>query len=267
MTGYVKRQARTRATRIDAARLPAVHLEAARNAGLVDRSAPFTALLLAAVLGLGSLLTPARAERADRQRPIHVESDRMSADDLNQVAIFSGRVVVVQGTFVLCADQVTMRQDKAGNQNALAIGTPATFREKRDGVDEWIEGEATRIEYDTRTETLELFNRARVTREKDEVRGNFISWNSRTEVVRVQDQRESSTAPTSRESRVSAVFQPRAQAPQASPAGDARTQPAPIPGRTPLTLQSAADPGRAGTAGAATAAAPMPPGCRAPTSR
>jgi lipopolysaccharide export system protein LptA len=238
--------------------------ELPRDEGAFGRSVRGTVLLVLAGLGLAGLVPAAHAERADRQRPINVESDRMTADDLNQVAIFSGRVVVVQGTFVLCADQVTMRQDKAGNQNALAIGTPATFREKRDGVDEWIEGEAARIEYDTRSETLELFDRARVTREKDEVRGNFISWNSRTEVVRVQDQREPTTATTTREGRVSAVFQPRAQAPQAT---EGRAQQAPAPTRAPLTLQSASEPGRTNTGATSTAGAPVAPGCRAPVGR
>ncbi len=207
----------------------------------------------------------AHAERADRQRPINVESDRMSADDLNQMAIFTGRVVVVQGTFVMCADQVTIRQDKAGNQNAIAVGAPALFREKRDGVDEWIEGEAERIEYDARNETLELFNRARVTREKDEVRGNFIAYNSRTEVVRVQEQRDTAAAPTTREGRVSAVFQPRAQSASGADArGQSGAQSAVPAARAPMTLQSENEPNRAATSAAV---APRPPGCQAARAR
>ena len=117
-----------------------------RRRAVIDGRGPWRAsarALLAAAL-LIAPCTATFAERADRQKPIHVESDRMHADDIKQVAVFTGRVVVTQGTFTLCADEVTIHEDKAGNQFGTAVGNPATFREKRDGVDEWIEGEAQR---------------------------------------------------------------------------------------------------------------------------
>jgi lipopolysaccharide export system protein LptA len=154
------------------------------------------------------LALPAYAERADRGKPVNIESDRMTADDAKQVAVFEGRVVMTQGTFTLRADRLTVRQDKDGFQYGVALGAPATFREKRDGVDEWIDGEALRIEYDGKVERLELFEKARVTRDKDEVRGNYISYDSRSEVYRVQSAKVPPDTP-SRESRVRAVIQPK----------------------------------------------------------
>ncbi len=183
------------------------------------RTRAFIALVIVAALMGAS--PRALAERADRQKPINVESDRMSGDDLKQTAVFTGRVVVTQGTFLLCADKVTLRQDKEGNQSATAVGAPTTFREKRDGVDEWIEGQALRIEYDNHSETLELFDKALVNRNKDQVRGNYIFYDSKTEIVRVQDKQGSRDTPGTREGRVSAVFQPK---PKANAGGD--TQPA-----------------------------------------
>ncbi|HTO51583.1 MAG TPA: lipopolysaccharide transport periplasmic protein LptA, partial [Burkholderiales bacterium] len=124
---------------------------------------------------------PVRAERADRDKPLNVEADRMLADDGKQTVVFEGRVVLTQGTFVLRADKLTVRQDKEGFQSGVAVGSPATFRQKRDGVDEWIDGEALRIEYDGKVERVELFDKARVSRDKDEVRGNYISYDTRSE--------------------------------------------------------------------------------------
>ena len=130
---------------------------------------------------------PARADRLDREKPVSVEADRMLADDGKQTVVFEGRVVLTQGTFVLRADKLTVRQDKEGFQSGVATGSPATFRQKRDGADEWIEGEALRIEYDGKGERVELFDKARVTRDKDEVRGNYISYDTRSEIYRVQE--------------------------------------------------------------------------------
>jgi len=213
-------------------------------AGRIRRALVPAALLLAGVC------SAALAERADRQKPINVESDRMNADDLKQVAVFQGRVVVTQGTFMLCADQVTIREDKEGNQSGTAVGNPATFREKRDNVDEWIEGEAQRIDYDNKNETVELFNRAKVNREKDEVRGDYIAYDAKTEFIKVQHDKDQTASAPVKEGRVSAVFQPRsraadgATAPHTGAAG-----PAGASGRPPA-LQAEAAPASARPAGA-----------------
>ena len=163
------------------------------------------ALLCAAALG-GA---PARAERLDRDKPVNIEADRMLADDGKQTVVFEGRVVLTQGTFVLRADTLTVRQDKEGFQAGVAVGSPAKFRQKRDGADEWIDGEAQRIEYDGKAERVELFDRARVTRDKDEVRGNYISYDMRSEIYRVQGAKDLQPAPGGRDGRVRAVIQPK----------------------------------------------------------
>ena len=146
-------------------------------------------LVLALAITCGGA-APAWAERGDRDKPINIESTRVTADDAKQTSVFEGRVVVTQGTFILKADRLTVRQDKAGNQFAVAIGKPATFRSKRDGLDEWIDGEAERIEYESITEKIELFIRARVYRDKDVLRGNYIVYDQKTEQMLAQETKD-----------------------------------------------------------------------------
>jgi lipopolysaccharide export system protein LptA len=164
---------------------------------------PLLVLALAAALA-----ATVHAEKADRDKPVNIEADRMLADDAKQTVEFEGRVVMTQGTFTLRADRITVRQDKDGFQFGIAVGNPASFREKRDGADEWIEGQAMRIEYDGRAQRVELFDRARVARDKDEVRGNYISYDQRGEVYRVQGAKDSPAQPAS-DGRVRAVIQPK----------------------------------------------------------
>jgi lipopolysaccharide export system protein LptA len=185
-------------------------------------------LALAAALALGA--AAAHAERADRDKPVNIESDRMTADDAKQVAVFDGRVILTQGTFQLRADKLTVRQDKDGFSFAIAEGKPATFRQKRDGVDEWVDGEALRIEYDGKKEFVELFERARLTRDKDEVRGNYISYDSRTEFFTVQNSKQFQPSPP-REGRVRAVIQPKKGEEKPGGAVELRSSPAPEPRR------------------------------------
>jgi lipopolysaccharide export system protein LptA len=173
--------------------------------------------LILSVLLLG-LAGPAHAERADRSKPINLESDSMRVDDVQKISVFEGKVVMTQGTLTIHADKITVRQDKEGHQFGSASGNPATFRQKRDGANEYIEGEAERIEYNGKIDKVEFFNRARLKREPaDEVRGNYISYDSRTEYFTVTGG-AGSGAGGSPEGRVRAVIQPRASGEDPEPA-------------------------------------------------
>jgi lipopolysaccharide export system protein LptA len=151
----------------------------------------------------------AQAERADRGKPINLEADRMHVDDAQKISVFEGRVVMTQGTLTIRGDTITVRQDKEGHQYGTASGNLAKFRQKRDGADEYVEGEAERIEYDGKLDRVELFNRARLKREPaDEVRGNYISYDSRTEQFAVNGGPTPATS-GGPDGRVRAVIQPR----------------------------------------------------------
>ena len=129
---------------------------------------------------------PAAAEKADRDKPVNIESDRMNADDSKKTATFEGKVVLTQGTMVIRADRVVVRQDSDGFQFGIATGALASFRQKRDGASDYIDAEAERIEYDSKADRVEFFSRARLRRGGgDDVCGNFISYDSRTEFFTV----------------------------------------------------------------------------------
>ena len=175
-------------------------------------------LLCAGCLGWAGA---AQAERADRGKPINLESDRMHVDDVQKTSVFEGGVVMTQGTLSIRADKITVRQDKDGYQYGSAIGHPATFRQKRDGAEGYIQGEADRIEYDGKLDRVELFNHARLLREPaDEVRGNYISYDARTEYFSVSGGAGAGASP---DGRVHAVIQPRTttEEPGTAPAPDA----------------------------------------------
>jgi lipopolysaccharide export system protein LptA len=160
---------------------------------------------------------PLGAERADRDKPVNVEADKVKVDDANKVNTFEGNVVLTQGTIRILADKMVMRQDEDGFNSGTAYGNLATFRQKMEGSEEFIEGEAERIEYDGKTEKLELFTRARVKRGQDELQGNYISYNAQTEFYQAL-----STPPATMETkpgRVHAVIQPKDKNVKAAPSG------------------------------------------------
>ena len=173
---------------------------------------------------------PAVAERADRDKPLSVEADSMTYDDAKQVNVFAGKVTMTKGTIVIRADRIVVRQDAEGNQFGLATGNPATFRQKRDGVDEFVTGSGQQIEYDGKTETFRLRERANLKRlEKervtDEVHGNLIVYDTRNEFFSVDGGGPASATPENPTGRVRVVIQPKTGKP-AAPAPAAPLQPA-----------------------------------------
>lgn len=159
------------------------------------------------------LLLPAagHAERADRDKPINLEADTVNLDDANKVSVYQGNVQLTQGTLLIRADKLVVKEDAAGMQHATAYGNPASFRQKREGMDEYVEGYGLRIEYDARIEKAELFTQARMKRNQDEVRGNYISYDARTELFQVIGGGKEAAAPGKEKGRVRAVIQPKAK--------------------------------------------------------
>ncbi|MDP2804976.1 MAG: lipopolysaccharide transport periplasmic protein LptA [Gallionellaceae bacterium] len=127
----------------------------------------------------------AQAEKNDRNQPIHIESDRMNVDDAAHVSTFEGRVVLTQGSLRFTAEKLVVTEDAAGNKFCVATGRLATFRQKRDDANEYVEGYGERIEYSTATETVNFYTQARVKRDQDDVRGDHITYSTQTEVFHV----------------------------------------------------------------------------------
>lgn len=155
----------------------------------------------------------AHAELADRNKPVHLESDQGSVDDAKQVSTFEGRVVLTQGTMIIHSDKLVVVENKEGYYHGTATGLPASFRQKREGLDEYIDGYGERIEYDTQNETVDFYGHARMIKSQDEVRGDHITYNSRTEIFQVHGA-PAQQGGSGRKGRVQVILQPKSRTPE-----------------------------------------------------
>ena len=186
-----------------------------------------TKLRFAPIL-LALATAPAIAERADREKPVAIEASRISVDDVKKVQIFEGGVVLTQGTLIIRADKIVVSQDADGFQKGVATGGPggvARFKQKREGKEEYIEGEGERIEHDARDEKTEFFIRAWVTSGGDEVKGNYISYDAITEKYLVTSGvAADGKTPTKVEGgRVRAIIQPKGKGENGAAKGEPLT--------------------------------------------
>jgi lipopolysaccharide export system protein LptA len=182
---------------------------------------PFAPLLFLVALTLSAGLT--HAERADKDKPMNIEADALRYDDLKQTSVFTGRVVLTKGTIVIRGARVDVRQDPEGYQYGVVTAEPgqrAFYRQKREGLDEYIEGESETIEYDGKADRVKFIRRAELRRFRgatlgDEIAGSLITYDNTTDMFNV-DGGASSPTP---DGRVRAVLSPRNSA--SAPVGSA----------------------------------------------
>jgi lipopolysaccharide export system protein LptA len=221
--------------------LPSFHFPTRR------RLAPLVSVALAAML-LAGIAPAARAEKADRGKPMNIESDALRYDDLKQTSVFTGNVVVTKGTIIIRGTRIDVRQDPEGYQYGVVTAEPgklAYYKQKRDtGADEWIEGQSEVIEYDSRADNVKFIRRAVMRRligatVNDESSGPLIVYDQSNDTFTVNG---SSLPPnagvaTPLGGRVRAILTPKPV--PAAPAAPAAT-PAPGAGLRPSTTLDSA---------------------------
>jgi lipopolysaccharide export system protein LptA len=151
-------------------------------------------IIAAATLSLVALTV--QAERADSLKQATVTAVKAHSDNVTGTTIATGDVVITRGTLLIKSDKAVVTQTPEGYMAVTLTSDPgkfATFRQKRDGgPDLWVEGQASRIEYDERTEIVKLFDNAVVKqlengRLTNELDGQFISYDNRKEVAALEN--------------------------------------------------------------------------------
>ncbi len=187
-----------------------------------------------ALLALIGVARPVLADKADRNQPMNIESDALRYDDLKQVSVFTGRVVLTKGTIQIRGQQLEVQQDPQGYQFGLVTGSaaePAFFRQKREGVDEFIEGEGETIRYDGKADTVTFTRKASLRRYRgatlaDEITGAVIVYDSLNDQFNV-DGAARNAASGAATGRVRAMLTPKPEGKAATPPPAAASAPTP----------------------------------------
>ena len=168
----------------------------------------FYALLISIFFGNISL-----AEKADRDKPIEIESDTMTVDDTKNISTYQGDVILTQGTLIIKADELIVREDNQGFQHSTSIGNPTTFKQKREGVEEFIEGIGQRIDYDGHMDKVHIYKDAIVKRGDDIVMGDYIVYDANAEIAQAMSNnlkiKNNDDGSLSKKGRTKAIINPK----------------------------------------------------------
>jgi lipopolysaccharide export system protein LptA len=155
---------------------------------------------------------PAHAERADRDKPVNFSSDDAGGVNYDtRTGSLKGNVVITQGTMTVRADRIDFKQNADNSISATVYGNPLSFRQKKDGSDEYYEAYAQRAVYDGQKELLELFDRALLKQGNDEIRSNYIAYNTATGAFKAEGRPDQPGSAAGPGARVRGTFEPRGE--------------------------------------------------------
>lgn len=120
---------------------------------------------------------------SDREQPMYVEADRADIDDKRGVSVYRGNVKITQGTLQLTAAELTVHSKDSEIIKAVAVGQPATYRQRPDGKQQDVEAQAQRMEYFGAEQKIILIDQAEVRQGGDTFRSERIHYDIAKDVV------------------------------------------------------------------------------------
>jgi len=120
----------------------------------------------------------------DKDQPIEIEADYAELRKNERLTLYTGNVVVTQGSIRMWGDKLTVNYDENDDlKDAFLEGKPAHFKQRPDGRDEDFEGEALRMEYHAKDERLHLIDQAKLTQGRSVFTGPLIVYDTRNSIL------------------------------------------------------------------------------------
>jgi lipopolysaccharide export system protein LptA len=140
------------------------------------------------------MLSPAHAEKADQDKPIILEAEKVSVNDVQQIYDLKGQVLLIKGTIIVTGEDGRIQVDPEGYEFVDVKGsrdTTASFRQRREGpADEYMQGRGAHVTYNAKTEMLTITGNANLKRSLnmqmlDQLQGWKIEYDDIKERYRV----------------------------------------------------------------------------------
>lgn len=153
--------------------------------------------LKASILCLVLLSGSAHALKSDRTQPVNIESAEQYADLQSNKLVFSGDVVVTQGSMKINADKIEVLRTGGGSlKSVTAYGSPVMFEQKQDNGT-YIRSRSSKLSYNPESTKIVLQGRVTIRQGESKITGEQIEYNITTQKLyatnRSQGGRVSST--------------------------------------------------------------------------
>lgn len=124
------------------------------------------------------LCSSALALDSDRQQPLELSADKAELDNAKGVSVYTGSVVLVQGTMTITGDKLTVYLNENNElKKLIVIGQPATYQQIPEGQEKYVKANAPTMEYYANApERVELLGGAKLSQGKNTFTGETITY-------------------------------------------------------------------------------------------
>ncbi len=146
---------------------------------LADQSPVRTKLTIPvlSLLIISALTTAAHALDSDRDQPVNLEADHATYNQQTGVTVYSGNVIITQGTIRIQADNVIANLDANRSiKDVTATGKPAKFQQKISPDKGIAYGEGNQVFYDAALSQITLTGRAKINQDGSVFNGNTLRY-------------------------------------------------------------------------------------------
>lgn len=150
--------------------------------------------------------TPVAALPSDADQPIRIQANAATLDDRQNTAVYTGNVIITQGSMRLTGARVTLNTDDSGDiSKIVATGSPATYRQTPDADGKQVDARAQTIEYHAAADRVVLIDKAFLEQAGNTFQGQRISYDIQRQVVDAGKASGDSGSPD----RIEIIIQPR----------------------------------------------------------
>ncbi len=172
------------------------------NRPLLHRLIRFNLYLL-----ISACSTTLFALSTDKNQDIEIESNTANLDDTKNISIYSGNVVVVQGSMRITGDKMTIFYTDANELEKIIMeGNPATFKQLPDNSSVYDEAEALIMEYYEINNLIVLEKSAKVKQGDRRLIADHVEYDTNLSQVRANSDEASPGASTTEDTRVKLII-------------------------------------------------------------
>ncbi|RLA26220.1 MAG: lipopolysaccharide transport periplasmic protein LptA [Gammaproteobacteria bacterium] len=141
--------------------------------------------VLFVLIGINSIYSPMiNALEDDANQPVTIESNSGFYDDKKGVSIYTGEVIIIQGSLRMDADKVVVHMQNREIQKLVATGKPVKFKQTPEEGQEDVHGRALTAEYYPETKLLIMLKEAVVWQGENSTASERIEYDRISAVVK-----------------------------------------------------------------------------------
>lgn len=148
------------------------------------RMLKLVAALLTLAVSLSTALVQALPE--DRDLPMQITADKAERDDINGITIYTGNVVLIQGTLKLQSEKLTIHHTDEDPSEIIAEGSPAKMQERPETDKAMVYAEGAIITYYRSEDRVHLQTNGKVTQDGYVVKGDTINYYIDKQVIKAE---------------------------------------------------------------------------------